>query len=118
MRSIPFTSRTGIRTVLCLYFFYIGFVSHGQNQEFVPSEQTVEWHSDIYTAGTAVDIELWRSGSKLEDFGMDWGPNGFGQPTLILPADLPPGDDYRIRIVSVYDPQYWAESARFRIQGR
>src|SRR5688500_18532381 len=35
MRSFSLKFRTAIKSVLCLYFFYIGFVSHGQNHEFV-----------------------------------------------------------------------------------
>ncbi len=57
----------------------------------------------------AVSIELWRGGVKVADFGLGYVPDGEGMNLVTVPA-VAPGADYKVRVVSLWDEQYFAES--------
>ena len=68
------------------------------------SQQTVSWTS-VGAVG-AVDIELWRGGSKRGDVAQGQAPSG--SYAWSVPADTPHGDDYTLRLT---DPASGAAGA-------
>jgi hypothetical protein len=72
--------------------------------------QAIAWQSSPKVAGTAVRFELWRGGRKVKDLGYGWNPAGRAT-TLVWVAGVPAASDYRLRVVSTWNPQWWDESA-------
>ena len=69
----------------------------------------VRWRTDLDRAGSSVGLELWNAHGLVDDLGRSWDPDGEGNCEVLLPL-VPEGSDYRIRIASTWDPQYWDES--------
>ena len=69
------------------------------------STQPVYWRSNPQISGTAVDLELWDATRKVADLGWGWEARGEGIQWITVP-DAPSGDQYRMRAVSIWDPQY------------
>ncbi len=67
----------------------------------------VAWRTGIETAGTAVGLGLWRDrDEKAAQLADAWNPEGHGVETIVLPA-LPTRRDYRIRAVSLWNPEFF-----------
>lgn len=71
--------------------------------------QQVRWQTNPATAGTAIRVELWNSQGRVLDLGYDWSPVGDHVAEFYLPL-LPSASDYRIRVVSTWNQQYYDES--------
>jgi len=69
----------------------------------------LHWTSDVSISGTDVRIELWNSAGKVADIDCDTSPLGDKTSLLDMPM-VPSGPDYRIRIVSLKDPGFFAET--------
>jgi hypothetical protein len=77
----------------------------------------VHWRLDVASAGTAVGIELYQGGHFIDHLGVDWSPDGENRREVYLPL-LPEADDYRMRVVSLWDPTLFDESnAPFAVTG-
>jgi hypothetical protein len=78
---------------------------------------SIEWQTGSETAGTAVEFELWKGEHKVAWLGVDWEPGGHNTASVYLPL-MPEGDDYTIRIVSLWNPLLADRSdAPFSIEG-
>ena len=92
----------------------------------IGSLQSVLWEANPDIAGTGVKFELWRynSDAKLKrkvrnlrlsnqdpnyELGLGWDPSGKDVSTFIVP-NVQPGSNYKVRVISGWDPQYWDES--------
>lgn len=78
---------------------------------------SLDWAARLNTFGSAVHFELWKGGQRLGELGHAWNPEGAGRLSLKLPALAAPGWDYRLRLVSNYNPALWAEGPLFWIVG-
>jgi len=77
----------------------------------------LHWTSDVSLIGTDVRIELWNSAGKVADIDCDTSPLGDKTSLLYMPM-VPPGADYRIRIVSLKDSGFFAATEQpFTIYG-
>jgi len=88
----------------------IGIISPFGNQTFegggfIP----IHWATNPAIAGTGVKLEIWNAQGRMADLGYDWNPNGEGTSQFLLPL-LPEASDYRIRIISTWNPSLYAES--------
>jgi hypothetical protein len=70
---------------------------------------TVGWITDLNTAGSGVRFELWDGLKRIADLGYDWNLAGWGYWELYLPL-VPEGSNYKIRVVSTWDPTLYDES--------
>jgi hypothetical protein len=66
---------------------------------------SIRWRTYLPEAGTAVRFELWHASDFIMDLGIGWDPDGSGEHTLYLLL-IPGSDDYRVRIESLWDPDY------------
>jgi hypothetical protein len=81
------------------------------------SLQQIAWSMGTATAGTGAKIELWNATRKVADLGFGWNPLGSGMSWITVPPVLS-GSDYRIRLISTWEPDLWDESdATFSILG-
>ena len=69
----------------------------------VGSEARIHWETDIPTAGTGVQFELWNGMAKIEDLGFGWDPNA-GREDIITVPNVPDGSNYRVRVISTWEP--------------
>jgi hypothetical protein len=69
------------------------------------SMQPVYWRSNPQISGTAVNLGLWDATQIVTDFGTAWAAQGEGSRWITVP-DVPSGDQYRMRAVSIWDSQY------------
>ena len=68
--------------------------------EYGQTNTTVSWTG---TTTTSVRIEIWQSGTKLDDFA-DWVPNtGSYTRAVALPASWGTGADYQIKVIDQDD---------------
>ena len=79
----------------------------------VGDEIEVSWRLDKKTAGTAVSLRLWRNGQEVADLGDQWHPLAAGVANLRLPHSLIESSQYRIRAISLWDHNLWAETDPF-----
>lgn len=77
----------------------------------------IHWRGNLKTAGTAVKLELIRNGNWVADLGNDWNPSGEGTKTVVVPQ-LETGSDYRVRVISTWNPLLRADSGPFTISGK
>ncbi len=68
------------------------------------SQVDVWWISNTENAGTAVRIDLWDSQGYIDVLGIDWSVAGENTIPIYMPL-LPESLDYRIRIVSLWEPK-------------
>jgi hypothetical protein len=71
--------------------------------------QTVDWKMNTLFGGTAIAAELWNQNGKVVDLGLDWQIDGEGRMKIEVPT-VPTGQQYRIRIVSLWDQTIADES--------
>lgn len=88
----------------------VAVITPNGNEVYWRTPLPVHWKTDPELAGTEVKIELWTKSRWIADLGEDTSP--WGEHTLA--ADYPymirDGSDYRVRVYSLKDPQYWDES--------
>lgn len=72
---------------------------------------TVRWSLNRPKAGTAARIELWNAAGRVAVLKQDWltGTQSETISEVVIPA-IASGSDYRIRVISIYNPELWAES--------
>lgn len=76
------------------------------------SPQVVHWRANPFYCGTAVRLELWAGNRFMADLGEAWDPEGEGVMLLDLSA-IPSWKNYKLRLVSDWDPGYAAWSEGF-----
>jgi hypothetical protein len=67
------------------------------------------WESNPMISGTVVRLELWRAGAKVAALGTGTDPDGEGVTEVTVPF-VPSAMDYKVRIVSVWNPVWFTES--------
>jgi hypothetical protein len=77
----------------------------------------IHWRGNLNTAGSGVKLELTRNGNWVADLGNDWNPSGEGTKTVVVPQ-LETGSDYRVRVISTWNPLLRADSGPFTISGK
>ena len=81
------------------------------NEEYSSgSNIEVIWNTNVQTAGTGIKYELWNQFNKVADLGYGWNSWGHGRENIELPQNIKSKADYRIRIISTWDPNFWDES--------
>ena len=84
----------------------------------IGGQGTVHWKLAL-DAGTTVRIELWRDGHRMGELGTGFSASGEDLTAITVP-DVEPGNDYRLRVVSIWCeqkgyPDHYAESGPLRI---
>ena len=75
----------------------------------IGSTQEVRWRTNLETGGTNVRYELWNDSAKVAD--LDSGSDLFGEKSqMITVPDVPPGNHYKVRMVSIDQPAAWDDS--------
>ena len=69
----------------------------------------IAWETDIPQAGTGVRFELINDEGHVASLGHDWDPDGLGTTEVYLPL-VPAGSDYRVRVISTFDPSLLDDS--------
>jgi hypothetical protein len=78
----------------------------------VGSLQEIQWLTNPLISGNAVGLELWRRGQWKAFLGVDWDIVGHGVYSFRVPA-VASGTDYTIRATSLWQPEWFGESAGF-----
>lgn len=73
------------------------------------SIQTIRWQTVVESAGGGVKLELWNETGKVADLGFGRYPDGEDFSTVVVP-DAPGGNDYRVQVISTWDPELYDES--------
>jgi len=78
---------------------------------------TVHWKTDVPTAGTSVQLDLWNTQGLAANLGTGSNASGESIQQVNLPL-MPLASDYRVRVTSSIHSGLWAQSAQpFTITG-
>ncbi len=71
----------------------------------------VHWLTDLNKAGSSIAFELWREGHFVRTLASGWASDGEGDGWLNVPLDIPRGSGYRLRAVSLWNPNLYDPGA-------
>ena len=67
------------------------------------------WETNPFFSGTAVRLELWRSGARVAQLGTGWEPDGEGVTWFNVPV-VPTASDYKVRLISIWNEAWFVEN--------
>ncbi len=69
----------------------------------------IAWETDIPQAGTGMRFELINDAGRVASLGYGWDRDGLETTEVYLPL-VPAGSDYRVRVISTFDPSLFDDS--------
>ena len=73
-------------------------------------QASIHWAMNPELAGTGPKFELW---AKIADLGFGFDPSGEQVTQVNIPEWVPPGNQYRVRVESTWNPRLFGESDGF-----